>query len=182
MRIESLDDLERNVCLRVNSLSRRTSTREFFGAVSRLGDYPAYIIIGLVAATYPGMPGKTVLIQALLTGMVGVLAYKQLKCRLVRERPFIRFGEIVCGEAPLDRYSFPSGHTLHAVSFTILFGSYIPELLWIMVPFAVLVALSRVILGLHYPSDVLVGAVLGALLATTSLYIGTQVAGTQLLL
>jgi undecaprenyl-diphosphatase len=69
---------------------------------------------------------------------------------------------------------------LHAVSFTILFGSYIPELLWIMVPFAFLVALSRVILGLHYPSDVLVGALLGALLATTGLYVATPLAGIHL--
>jgi undecaprenyl-diphosphatase len=180
VRIETLDDLERNVCLRVNSLSRRTATREFFGAVSRLGDYPAYVVLGFIAAIYPGVPGKSLLIQAVLTGLVGVLAYKQLKSRLVRERPFIRFGEIVCGAAPLDRYSFPSGHTLHAVSFTILFGSYIPELLWIMVPFAFLVALSRVILGLHYPSDVLVGALLGALLATTGLYVATPLAGIHL--
>jgi undecaprenyl-diphosphatase len=40
---------------------------------------------------------------------------------------------------------------------------------WIMAPFAVLVAASRVVLGLHYPSDVLVGAALGALLANASL-------------
>ncbi len=47
----------------------------------------------------------------------------------MRERPFVRHGEIVCGTAPLDRYSFPSGHTLHAVSLTILYGAYEPALL-----------------------------------------------------
>jgi undecaprenyl-diphosphatase len=87
----------------------------------------------------------------------------------VRERPFIRFGEIRCTTAPLDRYSFPSGHTLHAVSFAILYGSFVPQLLWILVPFALLIGLSRVVLGLHYPSDVLAGAALGALLAIASL-------------
>ena len=55
--------------------------------------------------------------------------------------------------------SFPSGHTLHAASFTILALSSFPELGWLLVPFSSLVAVSRVVLGLHYPSDVAAGAV-----------------------
>jgi undecaprenyl-diphosphatase len=66
---------------------------------------------------------------------------------------------------PLDRYSFPSGHTLHAVCFTLIVVAEQPPLAWLVVPFALLVALSRVVLGLHYPTDVAAGAVLGALIA-----------------
>ena len=69
---------------------------------------------------------------------------------------------------PLDEFSFPSGHTFHALSFTIIACSYIPELCWVLIPFAILVALSRIILGLHYPSDVLAGAILGTLMADLS--------------
>lgn len=169
MLVDYLDGLERNACLHINRLSRYPGPRQFFEAVSRLGDCPAWIVLGLLAACYPGSNANLVLIQGVLTGLVGVLAYRQLKQRLIRERPFVRYGEIVCGAAPLDRYSFPSGHTLHAVSFTILFGIQVPALLWILIPFAACVAASRVILGLHYPSDVLAGATLGALLATSSL-------------
>jgi membrane-associated phospholipid phosphatase len=57
--------------------------------------------------------------------------------------------------APLDEFSFPSGHTLHAVSFTIVALAYYPWLAPLLVPFTAGVALSRVVLGLHYPSDVL---------------------------
>jgi undecaprenyl-diphosphatase len=62
---------------------------------------------------------------------------------------------------PLDRFSFPSGHTLHAVSFSTVALFYYPQLGWLLVPFTLLVAASRIVLGLHYPSDVLVASVIG---------------------
>lgn len=43
-----------------------------------------------------------------------------------------------------------------------------PELAWLLVPFTLLVAASRVVLGLHYPSDVLAGAALGATIALSA--------------
>ena len=87
---------------------------------------------------------------------------------MVRERPYITRGSLTLGTAPLDVYSFPSGHTLHAVAFTVVALSYYPQLAWVLIGFATLVALSRVILGLHYPTDVLAGAVIGAVLARLS--------------
>jgi len=59
-----------------------------------------------------------------------------LKRSFVRERPFIRHAGISQGGAPLDRYSFPSGHTLHAVSFTWQATMHFPELGWVLVPLA----------------------------------------------
>jgi undecaprenyl-diphosphatase len=54
------------------------------------------------------------------------------------------------------------------VAFTIVATGFVPMLAWVLVPFTLLVAASRVVLGLHYPSDVLVGASLGAALAVGS--------------
>lgn len=103
-------------------------------------------------------------------GILGVAIYKLLKATTARPRPFAVSRQIRWGiAAPLDEYSFPSGHSLHAACFTIITTSYYPELGWIFVPFAILVALSRVVLGLHYPSDVLAGALLGALIGIISL-------------
>lgn len=163
------DDLELGLCLRVNALSRHSRVRQFFTAVSRLGDYPAYVILGLACVFQLGDAAPLFAVQTVVTGGIGIAVYKALKQRLVRERPFITHGDIVCAAAPLDRYSFPSGHTLHAVSFAILYTSYVPGMIWVMAPFAMLVATSRVVLGLHYPSDVVVGAAIGAAIALSSI-------------
>lgn len=167
--IDYFDDLEVSACRRINALSRWGGVKRFFSAISRLGDYPAWIGFGLVVALQQGSNAGVFAIQTIATAGTGILVYKLLKQRLVRERPYITHSDIECGTAPLDRYSFPSGHTLHAVSLTMVYGSYEPSILFVMVPFALLIAASRVILGLHYPSDVLVGAGIGAAIATTSI-------------
>jgi len=76
----------------------------------------------------------------------------------------------------LDHYGFPSGHTLHAVGFTLVALAYFPSLAAVLVPFALLTAASRIALGLHYPSDVLIGALLGGTLASGSFYLARLVA------
>ena len=92
-----------------------------------------------------------------------------VKDRLVRERPYIGQRGIECLTAPLDRYSFPSGHTLHAVLFTIILLAHLPALTAALLPLVFLIALSRVVLGLHYPTDVIAGAAIGLLLAIVSI-------------
>lgn len=61
------------------------------------------------------------------------------------------------------------GHARHAVSFTLIALHYFPTLTSTLIPFTLMVALSRPVLGLHYPSDVFAGALLGAGLAGASL-------------
>jgi undecaprenyl-diphosphatase len=96
---------------------------------------------------------------------MGTGIYKILKTKTIRPRPYQVHQVIHLGERPLDHFSFPSGHTLHAVMATILLGYIVPPLLVLMVPFTVLVAGSRMVLGLHYPSDVMVGGCIGAAVA-----------------
>ena len=172
MVTDYFDELELGVCLRINALSRNRAVKRFFAAVSRLGDYPAWVLLGFAALPQiEGSIGAMALfiVQIAITAISGAVIYKFLKKRLVRERPFITHGEIVCGTAPLDRYSFPSGHTLHAVGLTVLYASHVPEMMIVLVPFALLVAASRVILGLHYPTDVVVGGALGAAIASVTI-------------
>ena len=163
------DQAERRLCLIANAAARRRALRTLFRGVSRLGD--GVFWYGLMASM-PLWLGWTAGVRAALhmiaVGAVGLALYKVLKRTLVRERPFVGLVGIECAMPPLDRYSFPSGHTLHAVAFTVMAVGYVPAMAMLLVPFAALVAASRVVLGLHYPSDVAVGALLGASLASAS--------------
>ncbi|MEO0575350.1 MAG: phosphatase PAP2 family protein [Pseudomonadota bacterium] len=163
------DQAELKVCLKINALSRSGVIRQGFRIVSRLGDGVLWYSSMVVFALLGGVDGTKAMLHVGLTSLVGVYLYSYLKNRLVRPRPYVSHGQIVCAIAPLDQYSFPSGHTLHAVLFTTMFAAYEPTTLWLFLPFTLLVALSRIVLGLHYPSDVLVGGILGVLLAALSL-------------
>jgi undecaprenyl-diphosphatase len=103
-----------------------------------------------------------------MVGLAGVLLYKLLKRHTLRPRPYQVRADIRRCADPLDQFSFPSGHTLHAVAFSTVALAHFPALAPLLVPFATLVAVSRVVLGLHYPSDVAAGAALGAAIAAAS--------------
>jgi undecaprenyl-diphosphatase len=166
-----VDAAEYGLCRRLNRGAAFALPRRIFQIASRLGDGLAWYAL-LIAL--PLLYGASALRPAgvmALTGALGVLLYGLLKRLFVRERPFITHTSIDPAAAPLDRYSFPSGHTLHAVSFTWQAGAHFPELLWVLLPLAALIGASRVVLGLHYPSDVLAGAAIGAALGALGLSI-----------
>jgi undecaprenyl-diphosphatase len=156
-------------CVRLNRASSVRWLRLLLRASSRLGDGVFwYCLMAAILLSSGGAAAVPVLRMALV-GVLGVVLYKWLKQRTSRPRPFQVRAAIQAAADPLDKFSFPSGHTLHAVSFSILMTAYHPPLGALVWPFAVLVAASRVVLGLHYPSDVLAGAAIGAALALAAI-------------
>ncbi len=166
--LERIAHWDLQVSLRVNRICRRVSWRLLYRCVSALGDgmfwyalMAGLLLHGRDAAVAP-------VLHMMGVGLACTAGYKWLKTRTLRPRPYQAHAAIVHFAAPLDRFSFPSGHTLHAVAFTLVALAYHPALAWLLLPFTLLVAASRVVLGLHYPSDVLVGALLGAGVAALS--------------
>jgi undecaprenyl-diphosphatase len=169
LAITWLDQAELNACRTFNRSVRRAGLLRVFRIASRLGDGVLWYSLTGLLAVLGGAAGRATALQCAVAGMTGLVLYRGLKNVLVRERPYMTHAAIICAGRPLDRFSFPSGHTLHAVSFTIILCSALPWAAWVLVPAAVLIALSRMVLGLHYPTDVVAGGALGAGVALATL-------------
>ncbi|MBK5936172.1 MULTISPECIES: phosphatase PAP2 family protein [Halorhodospira] len=159
------------LCLALRRVQQRQLSRRVFVAASRLGDGGLWY--GLMAGILliEGINGATAVLHMAAAGLVGTLLYTLIKRGTRRLRPYEADPSLTPGTPALDRYSFPSGHTLHAVGFTLLASAYYPALAVWLIPVAGLIAASRVVLGLHYPTDVLAGALIGALIAHGSLWL-----------
>ncbi|GGK09819.1 phosphatase PAP2 family protein [Luteimonas terricola] len=160
------------LCLRANDWCAHAGVLRTFAAISRLGDGVAWYMLMAAMVLLDGFDGLRASAHMAATGALALLLYKALKRWTRRPRPFAADVRIRAWIAPLDEFSFPSGHTLHAVSFTIVALAYYPQLAWVLLPFTAMVALSRVVLGLHWPSDVLAATVIGGGLAGLSLWLG----------
>ncbi len=162
---------ERKWCRHANRWGASRWARGYFAAISRLGDGVFWYLLMGALVLWDGLAGLAASAHMAATGAAALLLYKGLKRWTRRRRPFAADGRIQAWVAPLDEFSFPSGHTLHAVSFTVVALAWYPWLALPLVPFTASVAVSRVVLGLHYPSDVLAALGLGSVLALASLWL-----------
>jgi undecaprenyl-diphosphatase len=163
-----LHEFDLDLCLMCNRISTSLPLERFFRAVSRLGDGVFWYSLMLVFPLLYGSAGALVTVHMLTAALPSLLLYKYLKRKTLRPRPCAVSPRVKQKTRALDQFSFPSGHTLHAVCFTVIICGHFAGIGWLLIPFTLLVALSRPVLGLHYPSDVLAGAAIGATIASLS--------------
>jgi undecaprenyl-diphosphatase len=124
-----------------------------------------YAVVGGLALL-GGTNERDVAMQLLLAGALNLPLYFWLKRAIGRPRPFVQCPDIRACARALDRFSFPSGHALHAFAFLVICTWHFPLSALVLVPVVALIVVSRVALGLHYPSDVAAGAFLGTCVAS----------------
>jgi undecaprenyl-diphosphatase len=163
--LNQLNDLEAPICRAFSQRGEILETQRFFGIISRLGDGVFWYLIMLLLPALYGRAGLEASLHMLIVGFVSLVVYKVIKHLTGRRRPCDQFEDVRRHAPMLDLYSFPSGHTMHAVGFTAVLLAYFPEIGIVITPFVFLVASSRIVLGLHYPSDVIMGAVIGGAVA-----------------
>jgi len=133
-------------------------------AATRCGDgwlWAAYAILIAIA----GGPSRfEAIVAATCAVAAGIVLFRFLKRRVGRKRPCHLEAHSWYRLLPPDQFSFPSGHSITAFAVASSFGSYYPVLLPGLLFCAISVAISRILLGMHFLSDVLAGCALGAAL------------------
>src|SRR5580765_3631776 len=134
--------------------------------------YPAIVILGLLLLWKGRSQGVIcILMLALAVGLCDGWICQLIKEVVARPRPFLTLNDVHCLIGKGGSFSMPSSHAANWFAAVMVVAVYYRRSLWFMVPAALLVSFSRVYNGVHYPSDVLVGALVGAGFAAAVLWL-----------
>jgi undecaprenyl-diphosphatase len=153
---------------RVNRWPAPKWLRLWMIAATRGGDGWLWYAMGLVVATAGGSERYRALLAAALAAGVGIALFLKLKRTFGRKRPCALEPHCWATLLPPDQFSFPSGHTITAFAVALSLGAFYPAMFAGLFFCAVSVALSRILLGMHFLSDVIAGALLGTILGFSS--------------
>ncbi|WP_026690750.1 phosphatase PAP2 family protein [Alteribacter aurantiacus] len=159
--LEWIFSTDRSIFKAINRCKEQTHYHFSMGLLTHLGGavITVTLAVSLLIVSTPEWRG--VAIQSALALIISHLIVTTLKKSLKRARPYLVVGDSYVIRNPLQDSSFPSGHTTAIFSLFTPYMFYFPGLILILFPLALIVAISRISIGLHYPSDVIAGAALG---------------------
>lgn len=164
MSFETLSAPDYNLMRRLNRWSAPRWFRWWMLLATRAGDGWLWGLIGL-AVLFSLDPLRFRAIEAAAGAVVaGIVFFHKVKRVVCRTRPRDIEPHCWANIITTDRFSFPSGHSTTAFAVALSLGSFYPEIMPVLLILAANVAISRVVVGMHFLSDVIVGSGSGALL------------------
>jgi undecaprenyl-diphosphatase len=138
---------------------------------TRLGDGWLWYALGMILLLYGGDRRFLAIGAGASAAAAGILLFRTLKRTSQRQRPCEIEPHCWASILPPDKYSFPSGHSITAFAVALSIGLFYPDLQGCLLAVAFLIASSRIILGMHFLSDVLAGSAIGVALGFASFHI-----------
>lgn len=137
-------------------------------ASTRLGDGWVWYSVGIAVLLFGGDMRFVAFGAAASAEAATVVLFRFLKKASKRKRPCQLEAHCWANILPPDQFSFPSGHAMSAFAIAIPLCIYYPQLQAALLALSLSIAISRVILGMHFVSDVVVGSLLGTGLGYTA--------------
>ncbi|MCU0344218.1 MAG: phosphatase PAP2 family protein [Ignavibacterium sp.] len=136
---------------------------KFFSIITNVNNwYITYIILLGISFSKGGLKGKLAVLGVILLIIVtDQTGYRLLKEFFARPRPCDILTDVLTPLGCTGTFSFPSNHALNNFAAALFFYRLFPKLKWVLFITASLISISRVYLGLHYPSDIIGGAIIG---------------------
>ena len=166
--LQTLHEYDLTLFNRLNALRLNEDLIRFNRYISRSGDGHLYLLLFFWSGWQQGY--QSPLFMAILAGFaIERPVYYILKNSFKRNRPESVLEDFHSVIEPADRFSFPSGHTTAAFMIAVLCGYFYPAIFLLLLGWALLVGVSRIVLGVHFPTDTLMGMALGISAAMISL-------------
>jgi undecaprenyl-diphosphatase len=158
---------DHNLMRRLNGWRPPRWVRVWMTLASRVGDGWLWWTIGLILLVFGGAQRFRAVGAAALSEAVSATVFLAIKKLAGRKRPCEIGQNCWATLLPPDQFSFPSGHSMTAFSVAVPLSLFYPSLEVGLLFCAVSIALSRIVLGLHFLSDIVVGSALGAAIGYT---------------
>lgn len=129
----------------------------FMNIITHFGSVVFSIAFPFILLFFPKKEVKDIGMDLVYIVSISQLIVHSIKRIIKRPRPYKMLKNAIAINPPSCKYSFPSGHTCAAFSFAFPLIKHIPLWTSMFVTIAVLVGISRIYLGFHYPTDVFIG-------------------------
>lgn len=156
-----------NLLIFINGQAQKEIFDQFMRFITELGSWGFALFVPSILLITKKESCNVLGLRVAVALAISMSIVHSMKWFFKRPRPCESYNWILAQKVPWDKNSFPSGHSAAAMTMATVLAGAMPALWMSLLLFglAVLVAISRVYLGVHYPSDVLFGASIGAVSA-----------------